>query len=253
MFGHCRLKKIAGFTLIELLVVIAIIAILAAILFPVFTNAKEQARVSVCCANMRQMGSAFAMYVDNYNGRYPAGALSSSAKIAPYQYPGFVTWDMAIYRYVKNLGVFHCPSDVYKRPAIPGWTLKPYPRSYSLNDQLLLDSYGHPDPSSPNGVRNMGTWTQGEMRSPTSRYILLTEWYPGAMVNGKLVDYRANNIGYPAYQSLAGDGFGTDGMHKNGNVQNYLFFDGHVASGTVKEYSDKKWWTFLPGVGYDRK
>lgn len=253
MFAYQRLRKATGFTLIELLVVIAIIAILAAILFPVFMNAKEQARVSGCCANMRQMGSAFAMYVDNYNGRYPAGVRPASDKICPYQAPGNVTWDMAIFSYVKNLGVFHCPSDVYKRPTVPGWMLKPYPRSYAINDQLLLDSYSHPDPSTSNHVRNLGSWTQGEMKSPASRYILLTEWYPGQLVNGKLTSYYANDIGYPTYQSLAGDGFGSDGMHKNGNVQNYLFFDGHVASGTVKEYSDKKWWAFLPNIGYDRK
>ena len=61
----------SGFTLIELLVVIAIIAILAAILFPVFAQAREKARQATCVSNMKQMGSAFAMYVQDYDGTFP--------------------------------------------------------------------------------------------------------------------------------------------------------------------------------------
>ena len=60
-----------GFTLIELLVVIAIIAILAAILFPVFAQARERARMSACLSNMRQIGSALMMYVQDYDETFP--------------------------------------------------------------------------------------------------------------------------------------------------------------------------------------
>lgn len=247
MLTHQRLRKIAGFTLIELLVVIAIIAILAAILFPVFMSAKEQAHVTTCCNNLRQLGTAFSMYIDQNDGRYPAGARSATGSISSYQYPGYVTWDIAIFRYVKNLNVFRCPADIYKRPAVPSFMVRPYPRSYSINDQPLLDYWQ--TQKLPNG----GTWTQGEMRSPASRYVLLTEFYPAVMTNGRISGYQANDIGYPAYQSIAEDHYGTEGMHKNGSVQNYLFFDGHVASGTVKEYSDSKYWAFLPGRGSDRK
>src|SRR5690348_12135480 len=65
----------AGFTLIELLVVIAIIAILAAILFPVFARAREQARRSVCKSNMKQIGLAMAMYLQDYDQMFPPGGL----------------------------------------------------------------------------------------------------------------------------------------------------------------------------------
>src|SRR5512144_1088189 len=60
-----------GFTLIEVLVVIAIIAILAAILFPVFAQAREKARQTVCASNLKQIGTAFAMYMQDYDERLP--------------------------------------------------------------------------------------------------------------------------------------------------------------------------------------
>ena len=89
-----------GFTLIELLVVIAIIAILAAILFPIFVSAKEKARSTKCIANVRNLCLSMQMYCSENNGRLP-GAPNYS----------FVAYKRAIWRYVRNEGVFHCPND----------------------------------------------------------------------------------------------------------------------------------------------
>src|SRR5437588_3230448 len=68
-----RLERSRGFTLIELLVVIAIIAILAAILFPVFAQAREKARAAACLSNTKQIATALAMYIQDYEERTPGG------------------------------------------------------------------------------------------------------------------------------------------------------------------------------------
>src|ERR671934_1073768 len=68
---HTRTELRSGFTLIELLVVIAIIAILAAILFPVFAQAREKARQAGCLSNLKQIGTATMLYVQDYDETYP--------------------------------------------------------------------------------------------------------------------------------------------------------------------------------------
>jgi prepilin-type N-terminal cleavage/methylation domain-containing protein/prepilin-type processing-associated H-X9-DG protein len=109
----------AGFTLIELLVVIAIIAILAAILFPVFARAREQARRSVCVSNMKQIGLAVGMYLQDYDGTFmPGGPKSWEAgrnRLAPQLNP-----------YTKNDAIFRCPSD----------------RGWDKHRPTLYDSFG---------------------------------------------------------------------------------------------------------------
>jgi prepilin-type N-terminal cleavage/methylation domain-containing protein/prepilin-type processing-associated H-X9-DG protein len=106
-----------GFTLIELLVVIAIIAILAAILFPVFARAREQARKAVCTSNLKQLVLAFRMYADDYDGYSPISAYFGSPKtFAPGNLEELQNcWFMnPTAPYLKNRGVLHCPSDNVK-------------------------------------------------------------------------------------------------------------------------------------------
>ena len=99
-----RSARTRGFTLIELLVVIAIIAILAAILFPVFARAREQARATACKSNLKQMAAAVAMYVQE-NELYPV-----------YSYPtGNDRWHTILQPYVKSEQVFVCPSSAFGR------------------------------------------------------------------------------------------------------------------------------------------
>jgi len=103
-----------AFTLIELLVVIAIIAILAAILFPVFAKAREAARKTACINNMKQMGTALMMYAQDYDETMPSGPFANS----PAGFWGTPLWNsygwsyafMLLDPYIKNTQVFACPS-----------------------------------------------------------------------------------------------------------------------------------------------
>lgn len=105
-----------AFTLIELLVVIAIIAILAAILFPVFAQAREKARTASCLSNIKQIGHAVGMYVQDHDDTYPTGYCPKGpgGDITwcfpfddPTQQPN---WFMQLQPYVKNDALFDCPS-----------------------------------------------------------------------------------------------------------------------------------------------
>jgi prepilin-type N-terminal cleavage/methylation domain-containing protein/prepilin-type processing-associated H-X9-DG protein len=112
-----------GFTLIELLVVIAIIAILAAILFPVFAQAREAARKASCASNMKQLGTAIAMYGTDYEGTLVGGGGQCFGSPRPpcdpdgdkgakdaTSVPG-QQWQWVIQPYIKNWNVYKCPSD----------------------------------------------------------------------------------------------------------------------------------------------
>ncbi len=97
--GRCR-----GFTLIELLVVIAIIAILAAILFPVFARARAKARQTACLSNMKQIGLAVMMYNSDYDGRF----VSVYDDGAPHPR---IIWAQKLVPYTKNSQMFNCPGN----------------------------------------------------------------------------------------------------------------------------------------------
>lgn len=100
-------KKRCGFTLIELLVVIAIIAILAAILFPVFSRAREQARKASCQSNLKQIANAMLMYAQDWDERFPC---TPYWKCGRAQSAIYSRWYLLIYPYVKNQQIFFCPS-----------------------------------------------------------------------------------------------------------------------------------------------
>ncbi len=125
-----------AFTLIELLVVIAIIAILAAILFPVFSRARENARRSSCQSNLKQFGLSFMQYTQDYDETFPY-----SLNYVGANHPANTSWMRQIDPYLKNTQIMQCPSD----PANPAtdygangyWgTVKPYHVSYGFNSHL---------------------------------------------------------------------------------------------------------------------
>lgn len=103
-----------GFTLIELLVVIAIIAILAAILFPVFAKAREKARAASCLSNMRQLATGIRMYVQDYDERFMYDSygpgISYTTPSGQVMTNSYMLWMFMVYPYVKNTQLFNCPS-----------------------------------------------------------------------------------------------------------------------------------------------
>lgn len=105
-----RMRK-SAFTLIELLVVIAIIAILAAILFPVFAQAREKARSISCLSNSKELGLSVLMYVQDYDETFPTGLQQS-------WYDN--SWYVLTQPYVKNVQIYRCPDDPVGTP--PAWT-----------------------------------------------------------------------------------------------------------------------------------
>lgn len=131
--------KSKGFTLIELLVVIAIIAILAAILFPVFARARENARRSSCMSNLKQQGLGVMQYTQDYDEKYPAAYYYKDNNNST---GGYMHWSGMIRPYVKSDQLFVCPSDASggllpTNPADPSYS----PAANGLDGQVPRLSY----------------------------------------------------------------------------------------------------------------
>ncbi len=135
-------RKRSAFTLIELLVVIAIIAILAAILFPVFTQAREKARSASCMSNLKQIGLGVMQYLQDFDDLYPI-TRNSTATVST----GGATWSLwkvNSYPYVKNENVYTCPSGIngtlgsYILPSGQRLTFSEY-YSYGANELIIVD------------------------------------------------------------------------------------------------------------------
>jgi prepilin-type N-terminal cleavage/methylation domain-containing protein/prepilin-type processing-associated H-X9-DG protein len=196
------MRRDAGFTLIELLVVIAIIAILAAILFPVFARAREKARQSACLSNVKQLSLGIQMYTQDYDEFYPPA----------YNYGSGLQWIYVVEPYVKNDQVFQCTS--FKRSS---WGI-------GVNPQICVL-----DRDAPYVFRSMA-----EIEEPSttmvlccsSTYYLHRTGYVHAYVPGTAcgrdpvdVDSRFADYGYkiPDFEN---------GRHNGGNNVGYC--DGHA-------------------------
>lgn len=153
-------KNRGAFTLIELLVVIAIIAILAAILFPVFAQAREKARQTSCLSNLKQASLGFLMYSQDYDELFPAGCANvpqqpgwtyTRLHVVPPQWPSaqthprvvasYLIFSYTIQPYIKNYQIYACPSGPEVRSTLGGFTyntpLVPWVNnSYTFNGLL---------------------------------------------------------------------------------------------------------------------
>ncbi len=155
-----RSNSSKGFTLIELLVVIAIIAILAAILFPVFAKAREKARAISCESNERQVGLAILQYNQDNDEKFPMGLGNATANQLGQGYAGQVS------SYAKSAGVFKCPDDSTAQVGASGTAPTLYPVSYAFNSNL------GGNPSSTATTTGTGAETLSALNSPTLTVML---------------------------------------------------------------------------------
>lgn len=213
------MNKRIGFTLIELLVVIAIIAILAAILFPVFAQVREKARQTSCLSNEKQIGLAFLQYVQDGDEHFPQETDGGTPWAnPPYNTPAGVpaTWDVMIQPYMKSEGVLKCPDDPNTGvPTLPGIGSN-IERSYTVFTQLLDymrssqgASLAQINLPAQTALASERAWCNFGSRSAANAY---TTW-----------NYCADA------EDMDQLGFANGWPHFN-HISNFLYSDGHVKS-----------------------
>jgi len=154
------MKRKGGFTLIELLVVIAIIAILAAILFPVFAQAREKARSIDCVSNLKQLSLANLQYSEDYD----------EFNVPVFEANSGIPWWQALDPYVKSMSVYLCPDDTYSRG--PGIIPVSYSIAFDWGDWGLCNN---------NGCTNEAKWSAAganvaKITQPSSTILFGERW-----------------------------------------------------------------------------
>ena len=248
MFSNIVKSKRSGFTLIELLVVIAIIAILAAILFPVFAKAREKARQTSCLSQTKQIGLGLMQYNQDYDEKYPFGsqvtAAAITAGVTPTT-PGLGQgWAGQIYSDIKSASIFKCPDD--STTAIVQTAPQPtlVPVSYAFNSNaagqtqasygnvaksvLIFEVTGSNADVTAVATQGQAVTTAGDVNSVAGNGVLVGKTSATASptgvawtyVTGYLADSQATATG-----NTVGSFKTATGLHSDG--ANFLLADGH--------------------------
>jgi prepilin-type N-terminal cleavage/methylation domain-containing protein/prepilin-type processing-associated H-X9-DG protein len=254
------MSKIKGFTLIELLVVIAIIAILAAILFPVFAQAREKARAISCLSNEKQIGLAIAQYHNDYDEQlikeYYGFPIGTGTPVAPWNYGAcagaewgtvtyYYSWRLAVQPYLKNANIFACPSSVFTSPAFAyfgsdsiGKTPELgnfFPASYAVNSSIIgfangLCNGGDPigGPWCPPGLSSIASVLSPadtvEIADSRTGYNDIKPFFIGTNVSGAGEPTNSTFSGGQAPTYTAQQG----AFQEHQGLVNFLFVDGHA-------------------------
>ncbi len=254
-FAARQVRPKSGFTLIELLVVIAIIAILAAILFPVFGRARENARRSSCQSNLKQIGLGLLQYAQDYDEQFASTQYQDVADRHWYSdNTRYYKWMDAIYPYVKSEQIFDCPSAAATGTTNGATRKYIYHRNLPNscagggggypNDCMSYGSYGlsqaYWDPAPGGGPTNASGPAQGESRGRSLSSIsapTTTIWVADSgYANGSAETYRmtgftntadltvntANGVRFASNTSAGGM------FERHLETTNALYVDGHV-------------------------
>ena len=212
-----------GFTLIELLVVIAIIAILAAILFPVFAKAREKARQTSCLSNLKQLANGMLMYAQDYDEHFPALTYTDCFPTANV-WSGMYPWPITIMPYVKNWQIGVCASD-----SQCGCMSKAGGNDF---DPFFVARFGAA-PASSAAAAAQWPWSYGSNYSLTTAFTLAQINRPAQCI--LLCDFGQGQHSYSVYYANFGYGYTSTespdrwtagGRHNDG--RNYAFCDGHA-------------------------
>jgi prepilin-type N-terminal cleavage/methylation domain-containing protein/prepilin-type processing-associated H-X9-DG protein len=243
-----------GFTLIELLVVIAIIAILAAILFPVFAQAREKARSTGCSSNLRQLGTAFQMYAQDYDETLPPASYRGAAGATQPDNYGAWRWPWLVMPYLKTMQIALCPSDGTSYSDAQSGNYRDAKGAFYGYLWGLLPNYGYnwwylaPDPTSRNPTTARADLSVGaglgSISAPADTVMLADSvWTPQNAPTQTVLGYY---IIYPPSQwagspPLNGFSFGRV-WPRHTDKSNVLFVDGHVKTMGVDALKDEALW-----------